>query len=106
MRALPRLWAMCAWLLVTSPLYWTLTAACLYGAWRWSLSPEGTLLLFVGSATGSLLFSLVAEAGGALHERIRFARSAGSVLSAAAGAVTASALGWWALSALLFGWGR
>ncbi|MCS6950837.1 MAG: hypothetical protein NZ520_10295, partial [bacterium] len=92
MRAFLRLWAMCLWLALTSPLYWSLTLVCLYavGVGRppvWVQVP-----LFASVAAISLLFSLFVEAGRALGDRVRFARSRRRVLGAAAATSVVSAV--------------
>lgn len=101
MRAFLRLWTMCLWLTATSPVYWGMTLAALYGAWRWRLPQWGWLWVSTGAAAGSLMISVFVEAGGAVYDRIRFAQSKRVALGAAAAAIATFALGWWAVSFIL-----
>lgn len=97
MRAFMRLWVMCLWLTVTSPVYWGLMIAALYGVWRWRAPQWAWLWVFNGAAAVSLVISLFAGAGGGLYDRIRFARAGRMMLGAVAAAIATFALGLWAV---------
>lgn len=101
MRAFMRLWTMCLWLMVTSPACWALVIIALYGAWRWHLPQQAWLGMIVCSAMAGLAIPLFVESGGAVYDRLRFARSGRSLLGAAVAAITVFALSLWAISSAL-----
>jgi len=82
MRALLRLWAMCVWLTVSSPLYWVMVALAVWLLWRYSLSPWTWAVTGGGTVALTLLASAFLESGRSLRERARLAQANLAVLSA------------------------
>lgn len=89
MKALVRLWAMCLWLMVTSPLWWASAAAVLIGRWRYPAAGWLWFVVFIFASAVALACSVFVEAGGGLNERIRLAGAGRGFLLAAFLAVAA-----------------
>lgn len=89
MKAFARLWAMCLWLTVTSPLWWASAAAVLIGRWRYPVAGWLWFVAFVFAGVVALTSSVFLEVGGGLNERIRLAGTGRDFLLAAFLAISA-----------------
>lgn len=83
MKAFARLWAMCLWLMVTSPLWWAFATAVLIGRWRYPIAGWLWFVVFIFASAVALASSVFVEAGGGLNERIRLAGAGRDFLLAA-----------------------
>ncbi|MGQ9486181.1 MAG: hypothetical protein ACUVTY_01765 [Armatimonadota bacterium] len=95
MKAFLRLWAMCLWLMVTSPLWWASAAAVLIGRWRYPVAGWLWFVAFIFAGVVALAASMFVEVEGGLNERIRLAGAERDFLLAALLAISA-------LSAILY----
>lgn len=95
MKAFLRLWAMCLWLMVTSPLWWVSAAAVLIGRWRYPAAGWLWFVAFLFAGVVALASSAFVELEGGLNERIRLAGAGHGFLLSAFLAISA-------LSAILY----
>ncbi len=102
MKAFVRLWGMCLWLTVTSPLCWCLFALLVVARWRYPLSQWVWFATIALASAVALLFAVFVEKGGGLYERIRLAEAGRILLIAGFTAIAAISFVVYAVTELLF----